>query len=50
MFETYAPSAGFDEYMSPSHTPRRAMGALMDQLGPCACTASTTTTGPPSSC
>ncbi len=33
MFETYAPSAGFDEYMSPSHTPRRAMGALMDQLG-----------------
>ena len=33
MFESYAPSAGFDEYMSPSHTPRRAMGALMDQLG-----------------
>ncbi|WP_353077867.1 circularly permuted type 2 ATP-grasp protein [Synechococcus lacustris] len=33
MFETYVPMGGFDEYMSPSHTPRKAMGALMDQLG-----------------
>ena len=33
MFESYVPIGGFDEYMSPSHTPRKAMGALMDQLG-----------------
>jgi len=33
MFESYAPNGGFDEYMSPTHTPRQAMGNLMDQLG-----------------
>jgi uncharacterized circularly permuted ATP-grasp superfamily protein len=33
MFESYAPNGGFDEYMSPTHTPRQAMGTLMDQLG-----------------